>query len=187
MEHRRGVRVIPAHPPELPGGCGRTCPPRPGQPVSSRQISRASVHTDDAAAGVQRLTALLARAQRDLNLRVAAALAEEGCAPERWHALAVLADGAGHPMTELAEAGLLSPPTLTRLVDSMVADNLVYRKVDERDRRRVLVFATDRGRSLQRRIATRIRRRLDEILPPGMTEADLERLSRLLAALTTQP
>lgn len=178
--------MIAAGPRQLPGGCGRTRWPRPEQPVSSRHISRAGVPTDDAAAGVQRLTALLARAQRDLNVRVAAALAEEGCAPERWHALAVLADGAGHPMTELAEAGLLSPPTLTRLVDSMVADNLVYRKVDERDRRRVLVFATDRGLRLHRRIASRIRRRLDEILPAGMTDDDLERLSRLLAALTTQ-
>jgi DNA-binding MarR family transcriptional regulator len=88
-------------------------------------------------------------------------------------------------MAELAEAGLLSPPTLTRLIDSMVADNLVYRKVDERDRRRVLVFATHRGRALHKRIVARLERRRAEILPPGFTSADVERLSQLLAALTT--
>lgn len=133
---------------------------------------------------MQRLAALLARAERDLTLRVCAALDEEGCAVERWHALALLADGAGHPMTELAGQVSSSPPTLTRLIDSMVADNLVHRKVDERDRRRVLVFATHRGRALHRRIAARIDRHIDDILPAEMSREDLERLSTLLAALT---
>lgn len=104
---------------------------------------------------------------------------------ERWHTLSLLADGAGHAMAELAGHGLISPPTLTRLIDSMVADNLVYRKVDERDRRRVLVFATQRGRSLHRRIAARIERSVDDILPRDLSREDLERLSELLAALTT--
>jgi DNA-binding MarR family transcriptional regulator len=134
---------------------------------------------------VQRLAALLARAERGLTLRVGAALDEEGCAVERWHALSLLADGAGHSMAELAGHGSLSPPTLTRLIDSMVADNLVYRKVDERDRRRVLVFATQRGRALNRRIAARIERHMGDILPADMSGDDLERLSALLAALTT--
>lgn len=168
-----------------PGRCAQTGSPAGTQAVSSRQISRPVVQAEDSAAAVQRLAALLARAQRDLTARVAAALEEEGWAPERWHALALLADGDGHPMAELAEAGLLSPPTLTRLIDSMVADNLVYRKADERDRRRVLVFATHRGRALHRRIVARLERRRGDILPPGFTGGDFERLSQLLAALTT--
>ena len=138
-----------------------------------------------AAVGVQRLAALLSRAERDLTLRIGAALDEEGCVVERWHALSLLADGCGHSMAELAEHGLLSPPTLTRLIDAMIADNLVYRKVDERDRRRVLVFATQRGRSVHRRIAARIERRRADILPGAMSREDLARLSELLYALTT--
>jgi DNA-binding MarR family transcriptional regulator len=153
--------------------------------VSSLAISGAGAHTEEAAARVQRLAALLGRAERDLTLRIGAALDEERCAVERWHALSLLADGAGHPMAELAGHGLLSPPKLTRLIDSMVADNLVYRRVDERDRRRVLVFATQRGRSLHRRIAARIERCMNDILPPGMSREDLERLFELLVALTT--
>lgn len=153
--------------------------------VSSPTISGADAHTENVAASVQRLAVLLGRAERDLTLRVAAALDEEGCAVERWHALSLLADGAGHAMTELAGHGLLSPPTLTRLIDSMVADNLVYRKFDERDRRRVLVFATQRGRSVHRRIAARIERRRADILPGAMSREDLARLSELLYALTT--
>jgi hypothetical protein len=49
----------------------------------------------------------------------------------------------------------------------------------------VLVFATQRGRALHRRIACRIESRLDAILPPEMSRADLERLSALLDGLTT--
>lgn len=153
--------------------------------VSCLRISGVDANSGEAAAIVQSLAALLGRAERDLTVRIRAALEEEGCAVERWHALALLADGAGHPMAELAGHGLLSPPTLTRLIDSMVADNLVYRKADERDRRRVLVFATQRGRALHHRIATRIERQLDDILPSDLSRADLERLSALLHALTT--
>ena len=153
--------------------------------VSSPAIPGPDSQTLEAAVGVQRLAALLARAARDLTLRIGATLDEEGCTMERWHALSLLDDGAGHAMAELADHGLLSPPTLTRLIDAMTADNLVYRKVDERDRRRVLVFATRRGRSLHRRIAARIEYGRDDILPREMSREDLARLPELLAALTT--
>jgi MarR family transcriptional regulator, organic hydroperoxide resistance regulator len=138
----------------------------------------------EAATDVQRLTVLLARAQRDLMLRVGAALEEEGSVVQRWHVLSLLADGAGHAMAELAHAGAVPPPTLTRLIDSMVADDLVYRKADVRDRRRVLVFASARGRALRKRIVARLERRRVDILPADLSSADLERLSELLAALT---
>jgi DNA-binding MarR family transcriptional regulator len=154
--------------------------------VSSHSIPGASAQrTQEAAASVQRLSALLGRVKRDLTLRIGAALDEEGCAVDRWHALSLLADGSGHPMAELAAHSLLSPPTLTRLIDAMVADNLVYRKVDERDRRRVLVFVTRRGATLHQRLAALIERRRDDILPRDMSDEDLDRLSELLSVLTT--
>ncbi len=48
-------------------------------------------------------------------------------------------------MSQLVDATLLNSATLTRLIDAMIADNLVHRKVDDTDRRRVLVFPTRRG------------------------------------------
>ncbi|MEU9330577.1 MarR family transcriptional regulator [Streptomyces canus] len=48
-------------------------------------------------------------------------------------------------MTEIAEFALLSAPALTKVVDRMVSLNLVLRRVDDQDRRRVLVFASERG------------------------------------------
>ena len=41
----------------------------------------------------------------------------------------------------------------TKIVDRLVESALVFRRPDERDRRRVLVFLSDRGRELHRRLA----------------------------------
>jgi DNA-binding MarR family transcriptional regulator len=48
-------------------------------------------------------------------------------------------------MSEIKDFVLLPGPTLTKLIDRMVADNLVYRRGDLEDRRRVLVFPAPRG------------------------------------------
>ncbi len=48
-------------------------------------------------------------------------------------------------MGELAAAGLLSLPTATRIIDRMVSEALVYRAPDPEDRRRVLIFVSDKG------------------------------------------
>jgi DNA-binding MarR family transcriptional regulator len=55
-------------------------------------------------------------------------------------------------MGDLAEAALLNHPTLTKTIDRMVADSLVYRISDPRDRRKVLIFCSDRGKALVRRL-----------------------------------
>ncbi len=50
-------------------------------------------------------------------------------------------------MTRVAEHAMLLAPKLSKLVDRMVSANLVLRRADEQDRRRVLlVAATARGR-----------------------------------------
>lgn len=56
----------------------------------------------------------------------------------------------GQSMSVIASFSLLSAPTLTKLIDRMVAANLVYRRGDEKDRRRVLVHLAPRGRALFR-------------------------------------
>ena len=47
-------------------------------------------------------------------------------------------------MGELAEAVLLNHPTLTKMVDRMVSDALVYRVQDADDRRKVLMLFRSR-------------------------------------------
>jgi DNA-binding MarR family transcriptional regulator len=88
---------------------------------------------------------LLTLVERAVALRLAEVLRADGATVEEWRVLTLLADGAGHTMSEIAEFASLLAPTLTKVVDRMVSANLVIRRVDDADRRRVLVFASDRG------------------------------------------
>jgi DNA-binding MarR family transcriptional regulator len=132
------------------------------------------------ASAMPRLAQLLSQAERGVTRQLARVLEEEDCTVEQWRTLMLLADGGSHPMSEIAEFALLPPPTLTRLIDRMVADNLAYRKADPRDRRRVLVHITSRGRVLQRRLAGRIERNRATIL----ADADADDVAKLAALLT---
>lgn len=108
------------------------------------------------AATGEALALVLSDAERRITRRLAQVLSNDGCTVERWRALALLAGGNSHAMSELAEFTQLPPASLTRLIDGMVADNLVHRKADPADRRRVLVRLTRRGEALQRRLSERI-------------------------------
>ncbi len=101
---------------------------------------------DDSTAlgALDELARLLRRVSQDLDKTVATCLGE--ASPGRWHVLNAVADGQGRSMSQLAEATQLNAATLTRLIDAMIADNLVNRNVDAADRRRVLVHPTRRGR-----------------------------------------
>lgn len=135
--------------------------------------------TTSAAFEVQRFAQLLSQADHRVTRELAGVLEEEGFTVDQWRILLLLADGASHPMSEIAEFALFSAPTLTRLVDRMVAENLVYRKADPRDRRRVLIHISARGRSVHERLGHCIE---DAILADA-DSADVARLTALLVRL----
>jgi len=98
------------------------------------------------------LAYLLAQANREINRQLETRLRTEGVPVEQWRILKVLSDGNGRSMGDLAEAALLNHPTLTKTIDRMVADSRVYRISDPGDRRKVLIFCSDRGKALVRRL-----------------------------------
>jgi len=93
----------------------------------------------------QQLLYLLTRAERLAVRRVQSVLDEFDCSVEAWRVLDLLSDGQGHNMTALADHAFLPAPSLTKLVDQLVDQNWVYRRVDPADRRRVLAHLTPRG------------------------------------------
>ncbi|WP_067813321.1 MarR family winged helix-turn-helix transcriptional regulator [Nocardia inohanensis] len=97
-----------------------------------------------AAAALAELARLIRRTSQELDRAIAGCIGENSVG--RWHVLTAVVSSEGRSMSELAEATLLTGANLTRLVDAMISDNLVHRRVDEADRRRVLVFPTRRGR-----------------------------------------
>ncbi|MGY3608221.1 MULTISPECIES: MarR family winged helix-turn-helix transcriptional regulator [unclassified Bradyrhizobium] len=94
----------------------------------------------------------LAQANRAINQQLELHLAKEGVPVEQWRILKVLSDGNGRSMSDLAEKVLLNHPTLTKIIDRMVSDTLVYRASDPQDRRKVLMFCSDRGRILSHQL-----------------------------------
>jgi DNA-binding MarR family transcriptional regulator len=125
------------------------------------------------------LVLMLSDAERRIARRLAPVLAQHGCTVERWRALALLARGDRHRMSELAEFTQLPPASLTRLIDGMVADNLVHRKVDPRDRRGVLVHLTRRGAAMQRTLSDLIAAEAEAIFG----DADEREVADLLAGI----
>jgi DNA-binding MarR family transcriptional regulator len=132
------------------------------------------------ARGDAHLVQLLAQAERRVTGRIAEILEANGSSLEQWRVLSVLAEHDGSPMNEIAAYVMLPSPTLTRVVDRMVAANLVHRRADDQDRRRVLVFLTSRGRDLCRALTQEVRRHETELASSGF---DRERLAELLAQL----
>jgi DNA-binding MarR family transcriptional regulator len=91
------------------------------------------------------LVEVLTVAQRQVARGLGTVLAEEGFGLDQWRVLRALADDAGHPMGELAETLMIPHPTLTRLVEGLVDESLVYRRQASEDRRRVSVHLALQG------------------------------------------
>lgn len=127
--------------------------------------------------------ALLGRAAHRLARRVEDAVGRppDGPGLDQWRILDLLADGVGHPMSEVAAHAMVPAPTLTKIVDRLVDQGLVYRRPDEADRRRVLVLLAERGRALHARVApavAAVERELVDALGPDAPVV-LRALSRL--------
>jgi len=98
------------------------------------------------------LAHLLSTLERHVVERQRAALGVEGCGVQEWRVIDCLAEG-GRTMSEAATYAGLASPALTKLVDRLVTNNIVYRRIDLEDRRKVRIFLTRRGKSLHRRLA----------------------------------
>jgi MarR family transcriptional regulator, organic hydroperoxide resistance regulator len=127
----------------------------------------------------EELAWLLSRVAHQLDQRLCAILEMEGLTLAQWRVLRRLSDGTGHAMTEVAHDAMLPPPTLTKAVDQLVSANLVQRRADLRDRRRVLIHLTARGRRLQQQLVGKLSPATG-IFREVLDEADLALLTQLL-------
>jgi len=122
---------------------------------------------------------LLSRAAHQVNQRLCATLEAEGLALGQWWVLGLLSDGTGHGMGEAAHYAMVPAPTLTKAVNQLVAANLVYRRADRHDRRRVLIHMTARGRRLHSRLAGKLGSDAG-LLGDVLDDADVGQLTQLL-------
>ena len=93
--------------------------------------------------------------------------------------LFLLREGPGMPAGLLAQQLGVTPSTITGLVDRLVAQGLVRREEDPRDRRLVRNFLTEDGTST----AGDIQRQARDLVSRVLAELDDEQLERLCVAL----
>jgi DNA-binding MarR family transcriptional regulator len=128
------------------------------------------------------LSYLLARASHLVSRQFHAQLKPRGMAVPVWRVLSTLSDGDGLPVTELAKITLFKQPTLTKVIDRMSKSGLVERRASDRDRRKVLVFITDKGRDTIADLLVRAKQHERDVLA-GHGEAEVERLKAALHLL----
>ncbi|MDN5932418.1 MAG: MarR family transcriptional regulator [Pseudonocardia sp.] len=132
---------------------------------------------------------LLSLAERAVTRRLDEALRVHGAGIDQWRILSLLVERGGCPMNLVADHAMLLAPKLSKLVDRMVSANLVIRRPDEHDRRRVLIAASPRGREA---LATwdaasaAVQQEFRDILGPDAFLLD-DLLRRLAHGLTRSP
>ncbi len=130
----------------------------------------------------EHLVYLLAQANREVSRQLDERLRQEGVPVEQWRILTILSSGKGLSMGELAEAVLLNHPTLTKMIDRMVSEALVYRAQDPKDRRKVLMYLSDRGKALAKRLKPLAQRHEARIIQ-NYGDKSTNELKRLLGSL----
>lgn len=122
----------------------------------------------------EQLAYMIASLNRQLETELEERLRPGGVPIEQFRILEVLDASEPCPMGEIAEQSLVEPATLTKIVDRMVAEGLVFRSPDPHDRRRVLILMAPAGKALFKRlrgISTAQEQRLVELLnAEGATE-----------------
>ena len=131
------------------------------------------------------LPRLLGDLERRLSKRLVRLLGAAGSSVSEWRVLARVVEAPGLTMSDVASSLAIPASSATKLIDVMVARNLVYRRSDEGDRRKVVIHLGARGRSLYERLAPLVeaeRAALAELADEG----DLQQLTRILTQLTQQ-
>lgn len=115
--------------------------------------------------------------------------APAGITPSQLSALAVVVRDGPLTLSQLAQAERVQPPTITRVVDSLVQSGFVTRTTAENDRRVAWVEATSSGAAVvegaRKRRDAYLAQHLRKLSPADV--ALLERAATLLERLTEDP
>lgn len=125
-----------------------------------------------------RLGALTRRIQRDYNNKFAELNITLGQSFVLFHLL----ENDGSSVKDIAAAVQLDPPAITGLVDRLIKEDLVERRVDPDDRRTTNIFLTVLGRETAQKagvIASDFNETMKQALPGGEMESFQDALTAL--------
>ncbi|UAL08779.1 MarR family winged helix-turn-helix transcriptional regulator [Caulobacter segnis] len=151
---------------------------------------RADVVEDHALPLPSYLSYLLYQTEQHRRAVAADLLARHGLTFAKWVAMISLRRFGDLSMTRLAKLAATDRTTLTRSIDSLIADGLVARETSPSDRRIVVVCLTDIGRDLLEKIRAEIRplnRDICANLTPDEQAAMTLYLQKMLTGLIVEP
>lgn len=110
---------------------------------------------------------------------------EEGLivSAEEWAILLILWSKGEQTPSALAEVTFRDRTTITRLIDQMVKKQFVVREHDEKDRRRVLIKASDIGQALKDELVP-IAKSMIATATSGISSQDIETTVKTLSQMT---
>ena len=109
-------------------------------------------------------------------------LAASGITEQQWRVLRVLSEHGAMDASKLAEQTSLLLPSLTRIAQNMVANGLITRATDAKDRRRLTLAITPEGQAIidaNRDQAARIAQSFEDVLGRERLDALLDALAAL--------
>lgn len=119
------------------------------------------------------LPALLAQASQLISGEFHEVVNRQGFTVSEWRVLATLSDGTALSIGRLAQVTTMKQPTVTRVIDRMVAKGQIERVASEEDRRVTLVRITGAGARTARKLVAMAREHEARVLEPfGLQRAD---------------
>lgn len=98
---------------------------------------------------------------------------------EQFSILVILWKKDGFSQQYLAEHTFRDKPGITRLIDTLEREGLVFRKAAPHDRRSNLIFLTQKGKDLEIAVTASVKETL-EMAVKGLSEEDAKNLKRIL-------
>lgn len=131
----------------------------------------------------------LVQTTKEFSLSVSDITAPHGYTVDEWLVLRAIQHGDGSFVSQISDASGCAGAALTRAVDKLVSNGLVYREASQIDRRKVVVFITEAGREVCEEINSRILKLEDSIqhalLNAGLSSQAFTGLLEALGSLTS--
>lgn len=102
---------------------------------------------------------------------------------EEWAVLLILWSKGEQTPSALADVTFRDRTTITRFIDQMVKKGMVIREHDEKDRRRVLIKTSEKGRNLEQELVP-IARDMIGTATKGLSPQDIETTIKTLSHMT---
>lgn len=109
---------------------------------------------------------------------------EAGLTVDQWVVLKQISENNGSSQVEIGQSTVKDAPTTTRIIDQLVKKNLISKQLDPEDRRRYMVFITEKGQKMIERLLPVVQA-YRQIPVKDFSAGDQQTLIRLLQRMIT--